>query len=83
MKPIRAPRYARQRFPAEVISSAIGLYFRFSLSPYAGEGAILVSYEVIRQWALKVGQSLASHMRRRLPAARDKWHFDGVSRTHF
>jgi putative transposase len=32
MKPARDPPYARRRFPAEVISYAIWLYFRFPLS---------------------------------------------------
>jgi len=32
MKNARHPRYARHRFPAEVISHAVWLYFRFPLS---------------------------------------------------
>ena len=32
MKSTRHPRYARHRFPAEVISYAVWLYFRFPLS---------------------------------------------------
>jgi putative transposase len=44
---------------------------------------ILVSHETVRQWALKFGQSFAHQIRRRLPAVGDKWHLDGVSRTHF
>jgi putative transposase len=32
MNPIQASRYARHRFPAEVISYAVWLYFRFPLS---------------------------------------------------
>jgi putative transposase len=32
MEPTRAPRYTRHRFPAEVISYAVWLYFRFPLS---------------------------------------------------
>ena len=32
MKSSRQPRYARHRFPAEVISHVVGLYFRFPLS---------------------------------------------------
>jgi len=37
----------------------------------------------VRQWALKFGQVFANQIRRRLPAAGDKWHMDGVSRTQF
>jgi transposase-like protein len=32
MKKTRHPRYARHRYPAEVISHAVWLYFRFPLS---------------------------------------------------
>jgi putative transposase len=83
MKPIRAPRYARHRFPAEVISYAIWLYFRFPLSlrmveeMLAARG-ILVSHETVRRWAVKFGQSFANQIRRRLPAPGDKWHLDEV-----
>jgi putative transposase len=39
---------------------------------------ILVSHETVRQWALKFGQGFANQIRRRLPAAGDKWHLDEV-----
>jgi putative transposase len=84
MEPIRAPRYARHRFPAEVISYAIWLYFRFPLSlrmveeMLAARG-ILVSHETVRQWALKFGQVFANKIRRRRPAAGDKWHLDEIA----
>src|SRR3954466_15910673 len=83
MKPTRHPRYARHRFPAEVISYAVWLYFRFPLSlrmveeMLAARG-ILVSHETVRQWAMKFGQSFANQIRRRLPAPGDKWHLDEV-----
>jgi putative transposase len=83
MKPTRAPHYARHRFPADVISHAIWLYFRFPLSlrmveeMLAARG-IEVSYETLRQWALKFGQSFANQIRSRLPAPGDKWHLDEV-----
>jgi putative transposase len=83
MKPPRHPCYARHRFPAEVISHAVWLYFRFPLSlrmveeMLAARG-IEVSYETVRQWALKFGQGFANQIRRRLPAPGDKWHLDEV-----
>ena len=83
MKKTRHPRYARHRFPAEVISHAVWLYFRFPLSlrmveeMLAARG-ILVSHETMRQWALKFGQNFATQIRRRLPAPGDKWHLDEV-----
>jgi putative transposase len=83
MKKTRHPRYARHRFPAEVISHAVWLYFRFPLSLRMVEEmlavrGILVSHETIRRWALKFGQSFANKIRRRLPALGDKWHLDEV-----
>jgi putative transposase len=83
MNSICHPRYARHRFPAEVISYAVWLYFRFPLSlrmveeMLAARG-VLVSHETVRQWALKFGQSFANQTRRRLPTAGDKWHLDEV-----
>ena len=83
MKNARPRRYARHRFPAEVISHAVWLYFRFPLSlrmveeMLAARG-ILVSHETVRQWALKFGQGYANQIRRRLPALGDKWHLDEV-----
>src|ERR687883_712047 len=75
--------YAGHRFPPEVISHAVWLYFRFPLSlrmveeMLAARG-ILVSHETVRQWARKFGQDFANRIRRRLPCAGDKWHLDEV-----
>jgi putative transposase len=83
MKSPRHSRYARHRFPPEVISHAVWLYFRFPLSlrmveeMLAARG-IEVSHETVRQWAMKFGQSFANQIRRRLPAPGDKWHLDEV-----
>src|SRR5690348_4552053 len=54
----RDPIYAGYRYPAELISYAVWLYFRFPLSlrmveeMLAARG-ISVTYETIRQWGLK------------------------------
>ena len=40
---------------------------------------IIVSHESVRQWALKFGQDFTNQIRRRLPAAGDKWHLDEVA----
>ena len=80
------PSYAGYRFPAEVISHAVWLLFRFPLSlrmvdePLAARG-IAVSHETVRQWARKFGQVFANQIRRGLPAAGDKWHLDEVALT--
>ncbi len=80
------PSYAGYRFPAEVISHAVWLYFRFPLSlrmvdELLAARGIIVSHETIRQWVLKFGQAFANQIRRRLPAVGDKWHLDEVVLT--
>ena len=83
MSNIRDPLYRRHRFPPEVISTAVWLYFRFPLSlrmveeMLAARG-ICVSYETVRQWARKFGRTFSDEMRRRAPARGDKWHLDEV-----
>src|SRR3954463_12047323 len=75
--------YAGYRFPGEVISHAVWLYFRFPLSLRMVEEMLAargidVSHETVRQWARKFGQDFANQIRRRLPCAGDKWHLDEV-----
>ena len=59
MIPPTKPSYAGHRFPPEIISHAVWLYFRFPLSlrmveeMLAARG-IVVSHETVRQWALQV-----------------------------
>src|SRR3954462_12817400 len=84
MTPPITPSYAGHRFPPEVISHAVWLYFRFPLGlrmvekMLAARG-ITVSHETVRQWGLKFGQDFANRIRRRLPQADDKWHLDEVA----
>ena len=79
----RDPLYAGYRYPAELISYAVWLYFRFPWSlrmveeMLAARG-IAVTYETIRQWCLKFGQEFANRLRRRAPRRGDKWHLDEV-----
>ena len=80
------PSDAGYRFPAEIISHAVWLYFRFPLSlrmvdEWLAARGIIVSHETVRQWVLKFGQGFANQIRRRLPAAGDKWHRDEVVLT--
>src|SRR3712207_9228427 len=39
---------------------------------------VRVSYETIRQWCLKFGQTIAAELRRRRPRPGEKWHLDEV-----
>jgi transposase-like protein len=85
--------YAGHRFPPELISYTVWLYFRFPLSLRMVEEmlafrGIEVSHETIRQWGLKFGQEFANLIRRRLPRPGDKWHMDEVvlkiaGKTHY
>src|SRR5215472_16341694 len=76
-------RYAGYRFPCEIISHAVWLYFRLPLGLRMVEEllaarGVIVSYETVRQWARKFGQQFANQIRCRLPWAGDKWHLDEV-----
>src|ERR1700739_2363643 len=71
------------RFPAEIISHAVWLYRVFSLSLrdvelILAERGVLLSYETVRRWCQKFGQSFANGVRRRRPRPGDKWHLDEV-----
>ncbi len=62
------PNYAGYRFPPEIISHAVWLYFRFPLSlrmvdELLASRGIIVSHETVRQWVLKSGQMFANQIR--------------------
>jgi putative transposase len=78
--------YKHHRFPAEIISHGVWLYFRFCLSYRDVEEllfarGIIVTYEAIRKWCLKFGQPYANPLRHRHPRPGDKWHLDEVFLT--
>ena len=59
--------YTCHRFPPDVIQYAVWLYFRFPLSyrdveELLAERNIDVSYEAVRRWTLKFGQSFARRL---------------------
>ncbi|WP_329468378.1 IS6 family transposase [Streptomyces sp. NBC_01431] len=75
--------YKGHRYPVEVISHCVWLYFRFPLSfreveELMLERGVFVSYETVRRWCLKFGQQYANGLRRRRPQPGDKWHLDEV-----
>ena len=90
---VGAPSYKGFRFPAEIISHCVWLYYRFPLSFREVEEmmlqrGIVVSHETIRQWSAKFGQTYANALRRRRARPGDKWHVDEVvikinSKTHY
>jgi putative transposase len=81
-----ANRYKNHRFPGEIISHGVWLYYRFCLSYRDVEEllfvrGITVTYEAIRKWRQKFGQQYANQLRRRRPRSGDKWHLDEVFLT--
>ncbi len=78
-----ASNYRGYRFPPEIISHAVWLYFRFCLSfrnveELLAERGILVSYEMIRQCCRKYGPEYARKLKRRQGRLGDVWHLDEV-----
>ena len=73
--------YRRHRFPPEIISHAVWLYHRFTLSlrdveDLLAERDVTVSYEAIRSWCRKFGPEYARTLRRRQGRLGDIWHVD-------
>jgi putative transposase len=73
--------YRGHRFPPEVISYAVWLYHRFTLSfrdveDLLAERGITVSYEAIRNWCMKFGPTYARSLRRKQGRHGDIWHVD-------
>ncbi|MEP0919877.1 IS6 family transposase [Leptolyngbya sp. DQ-M1] len=73
--------YSRHRFPGEIISSCVWLYYTFPLSYREIEKMMLyrgieVTYETIREWCQKFGQQYANQVRHKRPYITDKWHLD-------
>ena len=71
------------RHPGEIISHAVWLYFRFTLSfrdveEILASRGIEVSYESIRQWCLYFGQDYAKKIRAKQGRHGDTWHLDEV-----
>jgi putative transposase len=78
--------YKGFRFPPEISSHAVWLYFRFSLSfrdveELLTQRGIVVTSETIRRWTLKFGQTYANELRRRRPRCGDTWPMDEVVLT--
>ena len=77
------PSYRGHRFPVEIISHCVWLYFRFTLSfrdveEMMATRGVAVTYESIREWCLKFGGVYARRMRSRGPRPGDRWHLDEV-----
>ena len=75
--------YKRHRFPPDVISYAVWLYYRFNLShrdieDLLAERGITVSYESIRLWCIKFGSLYARRLKRKHQGYGDTFFIDEV-----
>ncbi|GAA3503405.1 hypothetical protein GCM10019016_105150 [Streptomyces prasinosporus] len=73
--------YKGHRYPVEVIAHCVWLYYRFPLNfreveELMLERGIVVSYETVRRWCAKSGQTYAGALLRRQRRPGDKWHLD-------
>jgi putative transposase len=81
--PSPSPSEGGYRFPAEIISHAVWLYYRFPLSyrdveELLAERGSVLTYQTIRQWRQTFGQHSANQLRQRPAQTGDKWHLDEV-----
>ena len=75
--------YKRHRFPPEIISYAVWLYYRFNLShrdieDLLAQRGINVSYESVRCWCLKFGPKYAKRLRKKHRGFGDTFFVDEV-----
>jgi putative transposase len=80
---VPANPYRGYRFPKEIISQCVWLYFNFALSLRDVElmmafRGVQLSYETIRRWCDKFGAAYAATLKRRRPQLGDKWFLDEV-----
>lgn len=75
--------YKRHRFPAEIISHAVWLYYRFDLShrdieDLLAERGVIVSRESIRLWCIKFGAIYTRRLKRRHLGYGDTFYLDEI-----
>lgn len=75
--------YAGYRYPAQIISHAVWLYHRFTLSLWDVEEllaarGISVSYETVRNWCLKFGNQYCNQIKKNRGQLGDTWYLDEV-----
>ncbi|MFT7129626.1 MAG: transposase-like protein [Gammaproteobacteria bacterium] len=75
--------YAGYRYPSQIISHAVWLYHRFTLSfrdieELLAARGITVSYETIGNWCQKFGQRYCSQIRKNRGQLGDTWYLDEV-----
>ena len=75
--------YKRHRYPPEIISYAVWLYYRFNLShrdieDLLAERGITVSFESVRLWCIKFGPKYARRLKRKHRGFGDTFYIDEV-----
>jgi putative transposase len=75
--------YKRHRFPPDIISYAVWLYYRFNLShrdieDLLAERGITVSREAIRLWSIKFGALYSRRLKRKHRGFGDTFYIDEV-----
>jgi len=75
--------YKRHRFPPDIISYAVWLYYRFNLShrdieDLLAERGITVCHESIRLWCIKFGATYSRRLKRRHQGYGDTFYIDEV-----
>jgi putative transposase len=75
--------YKRHRFPPDIISYSVWLYYRFNLShrdieDLLAERGVTVSYETIRLWCIKFGAIYSRRLKRRHRGYGDTFYIDEV-----
>ena len=76
--------YKHHRFPPDIISYAVWLYYRFNLShrdieDLLAERSITVSREAIRLWCIKFGAIYSRRLKRKHQGYGDTFYIDEVS----
>ena len=75
--------YKRHRFPPDIISYAVWVYYRFNLShrdveDLLAERGITVSYETIRLWCIKFGPKYSRRLKRKHQGFGETFYIDEV-----
>ena len=75
--------YKRHRFPPDIISHAVWLYYRFNLShrdieDLLAERGIIVTRESVRLWCIKFGALYARRLTRKHRGYGDTFYIDEV-----
>jgi len=75
--------YTRQRFPPNIVSYAVRLYYRFNLShrdiyDLLAKRAITVRCEVVRRWRIKFGALYSQRLKHKHRGCGDTFYIDEV-----